>query len=117
MLSRTWAPSPIEAPAPRIDEDISALSSTLTPSKRAAFVNEARPILHDFPRTTCGPRRPSTYDPAPTYTGGRSEPAVTSASGAIFPRPASRRTRCAFRYLGSVPASDHYPSYRNGLRP
>src|SRR5438093_711913 len=43
------------------------------------------------------PRRPSTYDAAPTYTGGRSEPAVTSASGAIFPRPASRRTRCAFR--------------------
>src|SRR3989442_14136826 len=97
MLSRTCAPSPIEAPAPRIDAEVSALSSTLTPSQRAAFDSEARPILHDFPRTTWGPRRPSTHEPAPTYTGGPSEPAVTSAPGAIFPRPASTRTRCAFR--------------------
>src|SRR5206468_1434204 len=83
--------------APMIDEEISVLSSTLTASRRAAFVREARPILHDLPRTTCGPRRPSTNDPPATYTGGRSEPADTSASEEIFPRPASRRTRCECR--------------------
>src|SRR3989454_632972 len=97
MLSRMWAPSPIDAPVPMIDAEISALSSTLTASRSAAFVTEARPTLHDLPKTTCGPRRPSTNDPAATYTGGRSEPADTSASEEIFARPASRRTRCECR--------------------
>src|SRR2546422_1824990 len=60
MLSRTCAPSPIAAPAPMIDAVTSALSSTLTPSKSVAFRNDARPIRQAFPRTTCGPTRPST---------------------------------------------------------
>src|SRR3989449_270956 len=52
MLSRLWAPSPTDAPVPIIDAEIFALSATLTASRRAAFVTEARPILHDFPQTT-----------------------------------------------------------------
>ncbi len=70
---------------------------TLTPSRSVAFTTDERPTLQDLPRTTSGPSRPSTKDPAPTYTGGRRLPAVTSASGAIFARPAARRRCCAFR--------------------
>src|SRR5205807_544831 len=58
MLSRTWAPSPIAAPAPMIEDAISTLSSTLTPSRSVAFTTDARPTLQDLPRTTSGPSRP-----------------------------------------------------------
>src|SRR5205823_11691719 len=69
------------------------ISSTLTPSRRVAFATVARPTRQDLPRTTSGPSRPSTKQPALTYTGGRSVPAVTLESGAIFARLAARRRR------------------------
>src|SRR5205823_2440708 len=97
MLSRTSAPSPIATPAPRIEDAMVALSSTLPPSRNAASEMWARPILQARPKTTFAPTLPSTNDPAVTWTGCIRTAEDTSASGEIFARLAARRRRCAFR--------------------